>query len=106
MSVEEVWVVTNIGDNYAQSASELGPGAPCTTIPFFVHVQIPPDYVIVSKYEWFVNGVSVYINTTDPGDAIFPYTVISKPTSVYCKVTYQKQEGSLSAPSLSTTFTP
>lgn len=105
-SGEEVWVVTNTGsDAYAKSATELGPVDPCITIPFYVDVHIPSGYVIVGKYEWFVNGVSVKITTT-PNDPILQWQVKSNPTNVYCKVTYKNQEGTLSTPYTSTAFTP
>lgn len=103
---ETVVVLTNTGDGIAETPTELKPVNPCSQLLFKVNINIPVGYVIVSKYEWFVNGISTYVNTTDPGNQSFLYTVISNPTNVYCKVTYQKQDGTTTAPSTSTTFTP
>ena len=104
---EQVCVVTNTGSSgEACNATDLKPVNPCAALLFKVNYTVPPNYVIVSKYEWFVNGVSVYTNTSAPGDPTFPYTIISKPTSVFCKVTYKKLDGTLSTIYTSTTFTP
>lgn len=105
-SGEQVWVVTNSGgDGFAKSATELGTVNPCSTIPFYVDVHIPPDYVMVGKFEWFVNGVSVK-TTTEPSDPILNWLVQSNSISVYCKVTYKKLNGDLSSSNTSTTFSP
>ncbi|HEU5167025.1 MAG TPA: T9SS type A sorting domain-containing protein [Chitinophagaceae bacterium] len=74
-------------------------------MPFIVNYGIPQGFAIVEKYEWFVNGVSVK-TTTDPSDFGLNWQMLSNPTSVYCKVTYKKQDGTLSSPFTSTTFTP
>lgn len=106
---EQVWVSTNTGgSSFAKSPSILGFVDPCISLLFYVDVHIPfaDGYVIVGKYEWFVNGVSVLTNTSDPSDATLPWNLISKTTSVYCKVTYKKQNGDLSTAYTSTTFTP
>ena len=105
-SGEEVWVVTNSGSTgYAKSASQLGPVNPCSGLLFYVNAPIPAGYSVISKCEWFVNGISTYTNTS--GDPSFPYNhIIANPTSVYCKVTYKDLSGNLTIPSTSTTFTP
>ncbi len=73
---------------------------------FIVNKTIPTGYAIVAKYEWFVNGVSVK-TSTDPSDNGLNWVVVSKPTNVYCKVTYKKSDGiTFSDPYTSTTFTP
>jgi hypothetical protein len=102
---ETVVVVTNTGDGFAETPSELKPVNPCASLSFKVNINVPPDYIIVGKFEWFVNDILVK-TTTDATDPILQWTIISKSTSVYCKVTYKKTDGSLSAPSTSTTFTP
>jgi len=103
---EEVWVVTNSGSNaYAKSPQDLGWVNPCDQFEFYVDVHIPLGYVNVSKYEWFVNGLSVK-TTTDGSDPILVYKVTSNIMNVFCKVTYAAQNGSTTSPSTSTTFTP
>ncbi|MGK2863778.1 MAG: T9SS type A sorting domain-containing protein [Chitinophagaceae bacterium] len=87
------------------SPTNLGPINPCGTLFFKVKGDLPASYAMVAKYEWFVNGVSVR-TTTDPSDPILQWVIISRPTNVYCKVTYKKTDGTLSAPYTSTTFTP
>ncbi len=104
---ERVCVLTNTGfTGDACTASELGPVDPCTSITFIVNNRTPPaGFIIVAKYEWFVNGVSVK-TTTDPTDFGIHWQIISNTTNVYCKVTYKKQDGTLSSAYTSTTFTP
>jgi hypothetical protein len=68
---ETVVVDTNVGGGIASNPTQLGPVNPCPQLLFQVITNLPPDYVIVSKYEWFVNGVSTYVNTTDPGNSTF-----------------------------------
>ena len=72
---------------------------------FKVKGDLPSGYAIVGKFEWFVNGVSVK-STTNPSDPILNWPIASKLTAVYCKVTYKKQNGDLSTPYTSTSFTP
>lgn len=69
------------------------------------YLPIPTGYAIVDKFEWYVNG-TLNTTNTNPGDPNFSYTITSSPTSVYCKVTYKKQDGTLSSPYTSTTFAP
>lgn len=103
---ENVCVVTNTGSSpQACSASALGFVDPCSTLPFVVNYQIPAGFVIVAKYEWFVNGVSVKTTTT-PSDPVLNWQIKNKPTTVLCKVTYKKQDGTLSQVFTSTSFTP
>lgn len=52
-----------------------------------------------------MNGILVKTSTTQSDNGL-PWLIVSKTTSVYCKVTYKKDDGTLSAPSTSTTFTP
>ncbi len=83
-----------------------GAVSPCASVSFVVDQLIPPaGYVLVGKFEWFVNGVSVK-TTTDPSDPILQWTIVSNPTNVYCKVSYKARDNSLSAPYTSTTFSP
>ncbi len=95
------------GDVIICSPTNLGSVNPCGTYTFIVtqYLPVPTGYAIVGKYEWFVNGVSVK-TSTDPSDPILNWPIASNSTSVYCKVTYKKQDGSLSTPYQSTTFTP
>ncbi len=44
--------------------------------------------------------------TTTASDNGLNWVVVSKPADVYCKVTYKAQDGSLSTPYTSTTFSP
>jgi hypothetical protein len=106
-SRETVCVVTNSGStDQACTASGLGFIDPCITVPFIVNItNVPSGYAIVGKFEWFVNGIPVK-STTNPGDPILNWPIASKLTSVYCKVTYKKQNGAETSPSTSTTFTP
>ena len=83
----------------------MKPVNPCTQLLFKVNLNIPSGYVICSKYEWFINDVSVK-TTTDPADPVLLWTVSSKTINAYCKVTYQKQDGTVTSPSASNTFTP
>ena len=92
---EKVCVITNTGTSgRACSASELGFVDPCANLSFAVDYLLPTGFVVVAKYEWFVNGVSVK-STTDPTDPILVWQIQSKTTTVYCKVTYEKQDGTL-----------
>ncbi|MGV3530551.1 MAG: T9SS type A sorting domain-containing protein [Flavisolibacter sp.] len=103
---EKVCVITNTGTSgRACSASELGFVDPCANLSFAVDYLLPTGFVVVAKYEWFVNGVSVK-STTDPTDPILVWQIQSKTTTVYCKVTYEKQDGTLSQEFPSTSFTP
>lgn len=52
-----------------------------------------------------INGVSVK-TTTDPSDYGLNWIVVSKLPDVYCKVTYKAQDGTLSGPYTSNTFSP
>lgn len=105
---EQVCVLTNTGSTGdACSASQLGFVDPCTSLTFIVKYLTPPTgFVIVAKYEWFVNGISVKINTTTPSDFGLDWVIKSKTTTVLCKVTYKKQDGTLSQVFTSTSFTP
>ena len=89
------------------SSSNLDPVNPCSLIPFILddYLPVPSGYAIVGKFEWFVNGVSVK-STTDPTDYGLNWVVVSKPLDVLCKVTYKKDDGTLSSPFTSTTFIP
>ena len=101
---ENVVVATNTGDGIAETPGELGPVNPCADLYFQVNPNFPPDYVIVEKFEWFVN---VLVKTsTDPNDPVLKWHVSVASANVYCKVTYKKQNGDLSSPYTSTTFTP
>jgi hypothetical protein len=71
------------------SSSNLGYINPCGTYGFIVDYTIPSEYVIVAKYEWFVNGISVK-TTTAPSDPIFSWGVNLSSATVYCVVTYKK----------------
>ena len=103
---EQVCVITNQGSSgEACSASSLGYVDPCSSRTFKVNYTIPAGYVIVAQYEWFVNNVSVK-TTTDPTDFGLPWQFTSATTTVYCKVTYKKQDGTLSQPFTSNSFTP
>lgn len=103
---EQACVITNTGSSgQACSASSLGPVNPCSSLSFVVNYRLPIGFAIVAKYEWFVNGVLVK-TSTDPSDPILPWTIVSNSTSVYCKVTYKANNGSLSQAYTSTTFTP
>lgn len=99
-------VCVNTGTGTACSPTQLGYVNPCNTVPFVVQNLTPPSgYVIVSKFEWFVNGVLVK-TTTNPTDPVLQWIIVQKITNVYCKVTYQKTTGENSSPFTSTTFTP
>lgn len=103
---ENICVITNTGSSgQACSASSLGFVNPCSTLGFVVNYQIPADFLIVAKYEWFVNGVSVKTTTT-PSDPVLSWQIKAATTNVLCKVTYKKQDGTLSQVYTSTTFTP
>lgn len=104
---EKVCVLTNTGSTGdACSPSELGFVEPCETLTFLVQNRIPPDgFVIVAKYEWFLNGTLVK-TTINPTDFGLEWKIKTKTTTVYCKVTYKKQDGSLSDAYTSTSFTP
>lgn len=54
---EEVWVA--VFNGYAKAPSQLNPVNPCSQLLFYCDVHIPDGYAIVSKYEWFVNGISL-----------------------------------------------
>ena len=103
---EEVCVVTNTGSSgQACTANSLGFVNPCSQLSFIVKYRIPEGFAIVAKYEWFVNSVSVKTTTT-PSDWGLVWDIKSKTTTVYCKVTYKKQDGTLSQEYTSTSFTP
>ena len=68
--MSKLCVITNSGSSgEACNASTLGFVDPCQTLAFKVKGDIPPGYIAVAKYEWFVNGVSVKV-TTNPSDPI------------------------------------
>lgn len=87
------------------SPTLLGPVSPCLTVPFVVTYVIPSGYASVKKYEWFVNGLLIK-TSTNQSDFGVDWVIESKPINVYCKVTYQKTDGSLSSVFQSNTFTP
>lgn len=100
---EKVCVLT---DQQICYATELGPINPCTTLTFVVNNLTPPTgFAVVGKFEWFVNDVSVK-TTTSATDNILDWSLKTRPTNVYCKVTYKKDNGDLSSPYTSTTFSP
>lgn len=104
--MSKLCVITNSGSSgEACNASTLGFVDPCQTLAFKVKGDIPPGYIAVAKYEWFVNGVSVKV-TTNPSDPILLFSITSYPISVYCKVTYQNRNGDITTPFSSTTFAP
>lgn len=85
---------------------DLGHVNPCSTTPFIVQNVAPPSgFVMVAKYEWFVNGISVK-TTTDPNDYGLNWQIKSSQTEVYCQVTYKKADNTLSSVYTSTSFTP
>lgn len=88
------------------SKSSLGYVNPCATLNFIVNFQIPSGYIIVDKYEWYVNNVLVKINTTNPSDIGLIWQIKSPNTTVYCKVYYKKQNDDLSEAYTSSAFTP
>ncbi|MBI1781426.1 MAG: hypothetical protein HYR66_08655 [Sphingobacteriales bacterium] len=99
-------MITNTGSSgLACTASSLGFVTPCSTLGFIVNYQIPAGFVIVAKYEWFVNGVSVKTTTT-VSDPVLSWIVKAANTNVMCKVTYKKLDGTLSQVFSSNTFTP
>lgn len=104
---EQVCVITNTGAGYVCSPSSLGFINPCSTINFIVRNTIPPTgYILVGKYQWFVNDVLVKENTSDPSDYGLVWQIKSPNTTVYCKVYYKKQNGDLSEAYTSSAFTP
>lgn len=104
---ESICVITNTGNNGEWcTPSQLGFVNPCNALAFVVRNLTPPSgFVIVAKFEWFVNDVLVK-TTTDPTDPVLAWQIVLNPTHVYCKVTYKKNDGTLSSPYTSTTFTP
>lgn len=103
---ESICVITNTGSSgEACSPTMLGNVNPCTTLAFKLNSNVPTNYVLPAKFEWFVNGVSVK-TTIHPSDNILNWAVTTSEITVYCIVTYQKLDGTLSAPYTSTTFTP
>jgi hypothetical protein len=52
---ETVVVETNVGGGVATNPTQLGPVNPCSQLLFKVITNLPPGYVVVGKYEWFVN---------------------------------------------------
>jgi len=104
---ETVCVTTNTGNNGQWcTPSQLGPVNPCSSLGFTVTNLTPPSgFVMVGKFEWFVNGISVK-TTTDPTDPVLNWQIVSNLTNVYCNVTYKANNGALSQVYTSTTFTP
>jgi hypothetical protein len=105
---ENVCVITNTGSSgQACTASGLGYVDPCSTLAFQVNYNIntAAGFIIVAKYEWFVNGVSVKVTTT-ASDPVLVWQIKASTTNVQCKVTYKKQDGTLSQVFSSNTFTP
>lgn len=95
---------TTASQGYVCTSSNLGLVDPCATLTFIVNKVIPLGYTFV-KYEWFVNGVSLK-TSTEASDYGFVRIIVAKPFAVFCEVTYRKQDGTLSSPYKSTTFTP
>lgn len=105
---ETVCVITNTGSSgQACTASSLGFVDPCSTLGFVVNYNIPTSdgFVVVAKFEWFVNGVLVK-TTTNATDPVLLWQIKASNTNVQCKVTYRRQDGTLSPVFTSNTFAP
>ena len=105
---EEICVLTNAtSTGEACSANQLGLVNPCATLIFRVkNLAVPNGFVAVAKFEWFVNTVSVKVNSTNPLDNGLEWQIKSPNTTVYCNVYYKKQNGDLSEAYTSSAFTP
>lgn len=99
-----VCVVTNQGSTgLVCPPNGLDPQPPCAPINFTVNYTLPPEYVVVAKYEWYINNTLVK-TTQNPGDPVLEWFVKSNITDAYCKVTYKKSDNSVSQAYQSNTF--
>jgi hypothetical protein len=103
-----VFTTSSFGsDQIICNATNLGSVNPCQGLTFIVnnYLPVPSGFATTKKFEWFVNGVLVK-TTIDPSDPYLNWIIVSNTTNVYCNVTYQKSDGTLSTPYTSSTFTP
>jgi hypothetical protein len=90
----------------ACTATQLGIVEPCSQQLFKLDYKVPDGFVILSKIEWFVNGVSVKISTSANDPALL-WQIKAPTTEVSCKVNYRTLDGArTSDPFAATSFIP